>query len=74
MDTTLETGLVVLNTAYKKVAHKAVEATGEFIGYINANKTVKPKPVPDENSRNSEKIVEFSRQKKRNIEDKHYKM
>ena len=30
--------------------------------------------MPDENSRNFEKIVESSREKKRNIEDKHYKM
>ena len=46
-----------LKTATKKEAHKAVEATGEVIGNKIANKVVKPKPVPDENSRNVEEII-----------------
>ena len=36
---------------YQKVAHKATEATGEFIGKKIADKIVKPKPVFDMNSR-----------------------
>ena len=57
LDTADKTGLEALKTASKKVVHKASEATGEFIGDNIADKTVKPKPVPGENSRNVEEIV-----------------
>ena len=68
MDTALKTGLVPLNTPSKKVVHMAAEATAGFIGNITTYKKVKPKPVPDENSRNVEEIVKSSREKRRNIE------
>ena len=38
----LDTGLDVLKTTSKKVAHKAAEATGEFIGNKIADKILKP--------------------------------
>ena len=38
----LNTGIDVLKTATKKVAHKAAEATGDFIGIKIADKIVKP--------------------------------
>ena len=41
----------------KKVVHKAAEATGKLIRNKIANKVVKPKPVPNENSRNVEEII-----------------
>ena len=53
----LDTGLDALKTAFKKVAHKAVEATGEFIENKITEKTVKPKHVIDENSRNVVEII-----------------
>ena len=46
-----------LKTLTKKVARKAAQATGELIGSKTANKIVKPKPVPDENSKNVEEII-----------------
>ena len=42
MDTAAKTGLDALRTASKKVVHKAVKATGEFIGNEIADKIVKP--------------------------------
>ena len=41
----------------QKVAHKAAEATGKFIGNKIANKIEKPKLLPDENSRNVEEVI-----------------
>ena len=41
----------------QKVTQKAAEATGELIGHRIVNKVIKPKPVPDVNSRNAEKIT-----------------
>ena len=41
---------------FQKVVHKTAEATGEFIGNKIADKIVKPKPVPDDNSRYVEEI------------------
>ena len=41
----------------KKVAHKAAEPTGQFIGNKIANKIVKPKPVLDMNSRNVKEMI-----------------
>ena len=38
----LDTGLAALKTASKRVAHKAAEATSEFIGYRIADKIVRP--------------------------------
>ena len=47
MDTAAKTGLGALKTASKKVVHKAVEETGEFIGNRIADQIVKPKPMID---------------------------
>ena len=49
MDTATKTGQDAAKTASRKVAHKASEATDEFIGSKIANKIVKPKPVPNKN-------------------------
>ena len=57
MDTATKTGLDALKTATKKVAHKAAEAKGKFIGNKIGDKIVKPKPAPDVNSRNDEEII-----------------
>ena len=54
-------GKKLLDTAIKtvseKVFYKADEATGELIGNRIIDKIVKPKPAPDANLRNAEKIV-----------------
>ena len=42
---------------YLKVAHKAAEATAEFIGNKITDKMLKPKPLPNANSRNVEEVV-----------------
>ena len=57
MNTATKTGLNALKTATKKVVYKAAKATGKFIENIIANKTVKPKPKPDENLRDVEEII-----------------
>ena len=57
MNAATKTGLDALKTATKKLVHKAGEATGEFLQNKIADKTVKPKLVHDENSRNIEEIV-----------------
>ena len=57
LGTAIETGLDALKTTTKKVAHKAAEATGELIGNKFVNKLVKPKPVPEENSRKVEEVI-----------------
>ena len=57
MSTATKTGLNVLKTATKKVVYKTAEAIGEFIENKIANKTVQPKPVPDENLRDVEEII-----------------
>ena len=44
-----DTGLDALKTATKKVAHKAAEATWEFIGNKMAYKTMMSKSLLDEN-------------------------
>ena len=57
--------LNALKPASKKVVHKTAQATREFIGNkiadavatSNIDKTVKIKPVIDENSRNVEEII-----------------
>ena len=43
LDNATKTGLNALKTAFKKVVHKGVGATGEFTGNKNADKIVKPK-------------------------------
>ena len=55
--TATQAGAVRLKTAFKKAAHKAVEAKNEFIGNKIAEKIFKPKPVSDANFRNIEKIT-----------------
>ena len=67
LNTATKTGLDDLKTASKTVFHKAAQATGEFIGNKIANKTVKPKPVADENLRDVEETIYSTRQEKRNI-------
>ena len=57
MDAATKTGLNALKTATKKVAHKAAEATREFIGNKITDQTLKPKPMLHENSRNVEEII-----------------
>ena len=55
LDTATKTRLVALKNASKKVVHKTAEATGESIGNKITEKSVKPKPIPDENSTNLKK-------------------
>ena len=57
LDTATKTGLDGLQTASKKVVHKAAEATGEFIENKISNKVVKPKLFPGDNSECLEEIV-----------------
>ena len=57
LDTATKTGMKALKTATKKVAHKAAKTRGKLIGNKIANKIEKPKPVPDESSRNGEEII-----------------
>ena len=60
LEVAAKTGLYALKAATKKVAHKAVEATGEFTGNKIANEFVKPKPespISEANSRNLEEVV-----------------
>ena len=52
----MDTGLDALKTDFKKVVHKAAEATGEFIRNKTADKIVKIKQVIDENPRSVEQI------------------
>ena len=54
MDTATKTELYALKTVTMKIAHKAAEATGEFIGNNITNKIVKTKSVPDKILRNVE--------------------
>ena len=49
----------------KKVAHKAAREF-IFIGNKIASKIVKPRPVPDMNSRNNEEIVIPPEERKKN--------
>ena len=62
MDTATKTVLDKLKTASKIIAHKAAEATSEFIGNKIADKIVKPKTVSDENLRNVEEIIFSTRE------------
>lgn len=53
--TATKTGIYAAQTAFKKVFNKTAEATGELVGKIVA-KIVKPKPMPEANPKNAEKI------------------
>ena len=57
LDTTIKTGLYAAKTASKKVVHKTAETTVELIGNKIAQKSAKPKSVPEANSRDVEEIV-----------------
>ena len=56
-DTATKTGLDAAKTASKKVVHKRVGATGEMVGNKTSEKIVKPKLVPEANSRNFEQLI-----------------
>ena len=47
MDNAIKKRTLCFKRCYKKVAHKAAEATREFIGNKITNKIAKSKPVPD---------------------------
>ena len=68
LDAATKTGLDALKNATKEVNHKVAEGTGEFIRNKIAGKTVKPKPVPNENSENVEEIIIPLEKKRRNTE------
>ena len=53
----MDTVLDALKNASENVIHKAAEATGQFIGSKITDKIVKPKPVPEVNSRHIEEII-----------------
>ena len=57
LDIAVKTELDALNNASKKVVQKAAETTGHFIGNKIAEKTVKQKPIPDENLTDVDKII-----------------
>ena len=57
MATAARTGLDALKTISKNEVHKAGEATGKIIGNKIADKILKPKPLPAENSKNVEEII-----------------
>ena len=57
MDAATKARLDTLKTASKKAVYQTPKVTGEFIGSKIADKIVKAKSVPDENSRNVEEIV-----------------
>ena len=57
LDPAKKKGLDAAKTASKIVVHKTAEATRELIGDKITKEIVKPKPVPDENSRDVEEVV-----------------
>ena len=57
LNTARKTGLNEAKTASQKVVYKTAETTGELIGNKIGEKFVKPKHVPDMNSRNFEEMV-----------------
>ena len=57
LDNAIKTGLNALKAASKKVVHKVAKVTDEFIGNKIADKILKHKSLPVENSRNVEEIV-----------------
>ena len=70
MNAATKTGLDTAKTAFKKVV--SVEATGEFIRNIIAEKIVKQKPMLDANSRKKYSAIE-NRQNTERIK-KYYKI
>ena len=56
MDTSAKTKLDAPKTAFKKVVHKTVEATGEFLGNKIADKILCLRPLADDNSGNAKEI------------------
>ena len=57
LDTATKTELDTLKITSKKEVHKAAEAAGKFIGNKIAEKILKTKTLPAENSRNLEEII-----------------
>ena len=57
LDKATKTRLDASKTTSKNVIHKAAEAKREFLGNKFSNKIVKPKLMPDENSKNVEEII-----------------
>ena len=57
LDAASKIELDALKIVTKKVAHKAADTRGEFVGNKIANKIVKQTPVPDKNSKNVEEII-----------------
>ena len=66
MDAAKKTGLYSLKNCYQKIAHKAPETEGEFIGNKITDQVLKPKHMPYENARNVEDISSYSTWKKEN--------
>ena len=52
----------------RKVAHKAAEAIGEFLGNEIADKIVKSKAPPNENLKDIEEVIIAPEKKRRNSE------
>ena len=61
LETRTKTGLDALKTAFKRVIHKTIEATGEVISTKIVHKILKPKLVCDENSRMVKKQLLYQR-------------
>ena len=57
MDTATKTAIDAAKTAWKNVVFKTAEVTGESARDKIAEKFMKLKPVPDDNSINGEEIV-----------------
>ena len=57
LDTATNAGPDALKTTFRKLVHKAAEATREITGNKIAHEIVNPKPVPTESSRNIEEIA-----------------
>ena len=57
LDAASKIELDALKILTKKVARKAADTRGEFVGNKIANKIVKQTPVPDKNSKNVEEII-----------------
>ena len=71
IETATKTGLDAAKSTSKKVVHKIADATGELIGKEIAEKVMKPKHVPEFNSRTVKETVISSEKRQRNF--KHIK-
>ena len=60
LDTATKTGVDALKTAFKKVVHKASEATVQFIANKIVDKIAKAKSLPDAELRDIEEIIVLS--------------